>query len=294
MLGLWLVTAPWNAASGFLLPPTTSLTSTPRGRIVGHDNHPLLSTIAPTERDDVMENKKNIETNLQSKKEKEQFNWFKSWHPIVPVEILDKNKPHKFQLLNMDIVVWYDGVIANEKDDSFGPIQKKKRGSKKYKRVEGEWRAFVDECPHRKVPLSEGRIEKDGSLLCSYHAWRFDAEGKLLDAPQCQSEVVLNQLKNNPKSRCNAFPTKIIDGVLWLWAETGDDARLESALTPVPHYQLPEGVNKDRVWYGPWNYRELPYGADFFIENVLDPAHVSVRYEMAYSNFMFQELFLRH
>lgn len=31
----------------------------------------------------------------------------------------------------------------------------------------GTWRAFEDACPHRLVPLSEGRIEKDGTLLCA-------------------------------------------------------------------------------------------------------------------------------
>ena len=33
----------------------------------------------------------------------------------------------------------------------------------------GTWRAFRDACPHRLAPLSEGRIEADGTLLCAYH-----------------------------------------------------------------------------------------------------------------------------
>jgi nitrite reductase/ring-hydroxylating ferredoxin subunit len=39
------------------------------------------------------------------------------------------------------------------------------------------WRAFEDRCPHRLAPLSEGRVEADGTLLCAYHAWRFDGGG---------------------------------------------------------------------------------------------------------------------
>ena len=43
--------------------------------------------------------------NLQSEEESnDQFDWFKSWHPIVPVEFLDPTRPHAFKLLGMDIV----------------------------------------------------------------------------------------------------------------------------------------------------------------------------------------------
>jgi len=34
------------------------------------------------------------------------------------------------------------------------------------------------------VPLSEGRVEDDGSLFCSYHGWRFDGKGDLVASPQ--------------------------------------------------------------------------------------------------------------
>ena len=210
-----------------------------------------------------------LQDSPDSEKKSEQFNWFKSWYPMIPVEYLDPEIPHHFELLGMDLVVWNDGELSKD----FQP----KRRLKNKKRVGGQWRAFIDECPHRKVPLSEGRVESDGSLLCSYHGWRFEGDGSLVDVPQLDSKKTLERIASNPKSKCNSFPTQVVDGVLWVWAETGDDARLEAALTPVPNYKLPEGVDPDRVWYGPWNSRELPYGHDFFIENVVDPAHVGVR-----------------
>jgi phenylpropionate dioxygenase-like ring-hydroxylating dioxygenase large terminal subunit len=208
---------------------------------------------------------------LEPKKEDEKFNWFKSWYPVVPVEILDPEVPHKFQLLGMDIVVWNDAPIEG------GLFGSKKKRSKSAKRVGGQWRAFIDACPHRKVPLSEGRVEDDGSLLCSYHAWRFDGQGALVNIPQLEKEDDLDRIKANPKSNCNAFPTQVVDGLLWVWPDAGDDARLESALKEPPTCQTPQGVSQDRLWIGPWNFRELPYGADFFLENVVDPAHVQVR-----------------
>lgn len=101
--------------------------------------------------------------NAESTPKSPDFNWFKAWHPIVPVEILDVEKPHAFKLLGMDIVIWNDGPI--DSNPAFQPQKERTKGAKK---AEGTWRAFVDQCPHRKVPLSEGRIEDDGSLFCRY------------------------------------------------------------------------------------------------------------------------------
>lgn len=190
----------------------------------------------------------------------ERFDWFKAWYPVVPVEILDKEKPHRFQLLGQDIVVWNDGPVEG---GLFGPK------SKNPTRMEGTWRAFLDECPHRKVPLSEGRVENDGTLLCSYHAWRFDGEGECVAVPQVESEDELARIKSNPKTNCNSFPTKVINGVLFVWPSSDENAVLESELTPVAC--RPAEEENERLWEGPWNFRELPYGADYFLENVVDP-----------------------
>ena len=132
-----------------------------------------------------------------------EFDWFNAWHPIVPIEFLDNEKPHKFKLLGMDIVIWNDGPIDTEAPK----FQSRKDRPKVAKKLDGNWRCFVDQCPHRKgiypvlhfcayhvhkivyacivcfmyvwyrlvvylcrillctiVPLSEGRVEDDGSL----------------------------------------------------------------------------------------------------------------------------------
>ncbi len=62
---------------------------------------------------------------------------------------------------------------------------------------------------------------------------------------------------------------------MWVWAESGSEAQLESQLrTPRIIPELEE--NSDRVVHLFWNIRDLPYGWDFFMENVADPAHVPV------------------
>ena len=85
------------------------------------------------------------DTDTQSSKAPE-FNWFKAWHPIVPIEFLDNEKPHKFKLLGMDIVIWNDGPIDTESPK----FQSRKDRPKGAKKLDGNWRVFVDQCPHRK------------------------------------------------------------------------------------------------------------------------------------------------
>lgn len=80
-----------------------------------------------------------------------------------PIDQLPEDRPWGFRVLGKALVAWKDG--------------------------EGQWRVFEDACPHRRVPLSEGRKEEDGTLSCAYHGWRFD--GALLQYYTLISTTVL-------------------------------------------------------------------------------------------------------
>ncbi|MGB3558188.1 MAG: Rieske 2Fe-2S domain-containing protein [Geitlerinemataceae cyanobacterium] len=181
--------------------------------------------------------------------EAETFSWTKQWYPLAVVDFLDPTRPHSIQLLGKDLVLWRDGS--------------------------GKWRCFDDACPHRLAPLSEGRVESDGTLLCAYHAWRFDAQGNCVGIPQSKDKSTEAKHCANPKSCAIAYPTQERQGLLWVWAESGQEAQSESELNPprlIP--ELESG--SERVVQLFWNIRDLPYGWDFFMENVSDPAHVPV------------------
>lgn len=75
-----------------------------------------------------------------------------------------------------------------------------------------------------RAPLSEGRVEEDGSLLCSYHGWRWEGDGNLAAVPHTDSKSELQRIIDNPKSSCNAFPTKVKGGLLYVWPASGSDA----------------------------------------------------------------------
>ena len=53
-------------------------------------------------------------------------------HPICLTNVTDMTKPHHLRICNVSVVFWHDGDA---------------------------WHAAVDECPHRRVRLSEGRLE---------------------------------------------------------------------------------------------------------------------------------------
>jgi nitrite reductase/ring-hydroxylating ferredoxin subunit len=47
-----------------------------------------------------------------------------------------------------------------------------------YRDQTGAPRAVLDRCPHRRMPLSLGRITDDGLIQCGYHGWSFNGTGK--------------------------------------------------------------------------------------------------------------------
>lgn len=80
------------------------------------------------------------EEQQQSKSEDgEKFVWKDHWYPVSLIEDLDPSVPTPFQLLGRELVVWKD--------------------------PQGQWRVFLDKCPHRLAPLSVRAI----CDACSFH-----------------------------------------------------------------------------------------------------------------------------
>lgn len=71
--------------------------------------------------------------------------------------------------------------------------------------------AFVDECPHRLLPLSAGRL--CGAVLqCAYHGWQFDLGGACVTIPSQEPTTPIS-----PKARLRP-PAGVAEryGVVWL------------------------------------------------------------------------------
>ena len=124
------------------------------------------------------------------------------------------------------------------------------------------------------LSVGEGRVEKSGELLCSYHAWTFNGEGRCTHIPQASGESAENLQKRNDRSCAKSFPVQIEQGLIWVWGDSGlpgSDVHIEAALKrPRLIEELQDPQYKDRIAPIKWNFRDLPYGWDMFMEVCID------------------------
>tara|TARA_Y100000389_G_scaffold43015_1_gene37656 strand:- start:1122 stop:2591 length:1470 start_codon:yes stop_codon:yes gene_type:complete len=164
------------------------------------------------------------------------FNWNKNWYPIAVEKFTNKKKPFKFTLLNKDLVVWWD-------------FRKK------------EWNTVYNICPHRLVPLSEGRINDNGNIECPYHGWSFNKNGECENIPQ------IANYKKQKKYCTNSFKTITKQGLIWVWPDNNKTHANEKS---IPIFK--ELNNKNTIYFD--TFTDLPYDYTLLLENVLDISHI--------------------
>jgi phenylpropionate dioxygenase-like ring-hydroxylating dioxygenase large terminal subunit len=104
------------------------------------------------------------------------------WHPVAQAtEVLDKPVP--VTLLGHKLVVV---------------------------RLDGRARCFRDLCIHRGTPLSLGWIE-GGELVCSYHGWRYRADGACSRIPALPADRAIPR-----RARVDAFKVDERCGLIWV------------------------------------------------------------------------------
>lgn len=70
---------------------------------------------------------------------------------------------------------------------------------------------FLDElCCHRGASLTYGRVE-DGGIRCLYHAWKFDADGKVMEAPNCADLRIVDRITQG------SYPVRAAGGLGWVY-----------------------------------------------------------------------------
>ncbi len=128
-----------------------------------------------------------------------------------------------------------------------------------YRRTDGGYGALDDACPHRKLPLSMGRVLGD-TLECGYHGLQFDCSGTCVKAPTNGTVP--------PGLSVTAYPVQARYGLLWVWL--GDPALAD-----------PADIFEVRHWGDPtWG---CTVGDDMTVrchhlyisDNLLDPSHVA-------------------
>jgi vanillate O-demethylase monooxygenase subunit len=128
-----------------------------------------------------------------------------------------------------------------------------------YRKSTGAVAALEDSCPHRRLPLSMGRLIDD-TVECGYHGLTFDCSGSCVKAPG---------VARAPRSATvRSYPCVSRYGFVWLWM--GDPQRADPALImEVDHWGDPAwGMNRGDAMTMDCNYL-------YVTDNLLDPSHVS-------------------
>ncbi len=128
-----------------------------------------------------------------------------------------------------------------------------------YRTESGAPVALEDACPHRKLPLSMGRLKGD-TVECGYHGMTFDCAGRCVRVP--------GQQRIPPKALVRSYPMVDRWGLVWIWM--GDASRANpDEIYHVDHYDdTAWGINRGEAMDFDCHYLYLT-------DNLLDPSHVA-------------------
>lgn len=170
------------------------------------------------------------------------FEWKSNWYAVHCVDDLDTRRPHALRVLGRPLVLWYHAPSAT-------------------------WQCFLDKCPHRLVPLSEGRIDEKGDLQCSYHGWTFAPGGGCSSIPQA-AEGAETRAVSSPRACAVSIPVKIAEGLVFVWPDEFGAERAAATPLPLPAEAYVPG------WRTATIVRDLGYGYEMLAENVIDVSHL--------------------
>jgi vanillate O-demethylase monooxygenase subunit len=127
--------------------------------------------------------------------------------------------------------------------------------------------AFEDRCPHRRLPLSMGKLVDD-VLQCHYHGLRFDRTGKCVRVP--------GQDLIPPSARVKTYP--VMERYRWLWIWMGDPALANpDEITDFHWLQHPN-------WGAKGAYLHVKANWQLVVDNLLDLTHLAFVHESTIGN----------
>lgn len=105
------------------------------------------------------------------------------WHPVAHLSEFDERPILSVRLLGEDLVLW---------------------------RVGDQYLAWQDLCVHRGTRLSLGKIVDDNLLMCPYHGWTYDQDGKCVRIPAHPEQ------KLPAKAQVKRYQTRQRYDILWV------------------------------------------------------------------------------
>ena len=156
------------------------------------------------------------------------------WYPIGRSDEISDDKPFRSELFGLKFVAFRD--------------------------KNGDAHVLSDTCVHRGGALSKGWV-KDGCVVCPYHGWRYEGDGKCTTVPSLGYDA-----KPPARAKVDSYPVQERYGIVF--AFLGDLPEEERPAL----YEIPEWGQEG------WRANELivldvPYYYERSMENGVDPAH---------------------
>ncbi len=106
-----------------------------------------------------------------------------------------------------------------------------KRSIALFRGTDGSFHAVENRCAHRQIKLSLGEVQ-DCRLVCAYHGWQYDENGRRVDILQDRNGGDL------PKPSIKAYPVKVRYGLIWLFPGNPEQAHLRQ-IPDIPELEGP-------------------------------------------------------
>lgn len=154
---------------------------------------------------------------------------------------------------------WYVAALEHEVGQGLMPVKLLGESVVIFRKRDGTLAALEDACPHRKLPLSMGRLKGD-AIECGYHGLTFDGTGTCTRVPGAD--------RVPHAARVRAFPVAERYGFVWVWP--GDPALADPAkIYRIDHWgEAGWAANQPDAMLFDCNYL-------YVTDNLLDPTHVA-------------------
>ena len=135
-----------------------------------------------------------------------------------------------------------------------------------YRGTSGQLAVLDGHCPHLGADLGHGGCVENDTIVCPFHAWRWDAEGRNVCIPY--STTV------NRRQRIRPWPVREVDGLVHVWydADGGEPTWEPQSVTElVPDF---DAADFFAVFpYGSHTFPRVRAYPQFIAENFVDAAH---------------------
>ena len=137
-----------------------------------------------------------------------------------------------------------------------------------YRKIDGTLVALEDACPHRKLPLSMGRLLGD-EVECGYHGLTFDCAGTCVRAPGAE--------RIPSAARVRSYPLAQRYGLVWIWMGKPHEADAANIVQVEEWGDTTWGMNRGDAMTVDCNYL-------YITDNLLDPSHVAWVHRSSFGN----------